>query len=111
MDSLSFLFYIISWILLSSGSFFIITGAFGIYKFPEFWSRLQASSVTDSLGVYLILLGLAVQSGFTFVTVKLVIIGVFLFITGPTSTHALANAAFISGLRPVVKILKAIEKK
>ena len=100
MDSLSFLFYIISWILLSSGSFFIITGAFGIYKFPEFWSRLQASSVTDSLGVYLILLGLAVQSGFTFVTVKLVIIGVFLFITGPTSTHALANAAFISGLRP-----------
>jgi len=56
--------------------------------------------VTDSLGVYLILLGLAVQSGFTFVTVKLVIIGVFLFITGPTSTHALANAAFISGLRP-----------
>ena len=101
MDSLSFLFYIISWILLSSGSFFIITGAFGIYKFPEFWSRLQASSVTDSLGVYLILLGLAVQSGFTFVTVKLVIIGVFLFITGPTSTHALANAAFISGLRHV----------
>ena len=100
MDSLSFLFYIISWILLSSGSFFIITGAFGIYKFPEFWSRLQASSVIDSLGVYLILLGLAVQSGFTFVTVKLVIIGVFLFITGPASTHALANAAFISGLRP-----------
>ena len=100
MVSLSFLFYIISWILLSSGSFFIITGAFGIYKFPEFWSRLQASSVTDSLGVYLILLGLAVQSGFTFVTVKLVIIGLFLFITGPTSTHALANAAFISGLRP-----------
>lgn len=104
MDSLSFLFNTISWILLSFGSFFIITGAYGIYKFPEFWSRLQASSVTDSLGVYLILLGLAVQSGFTFITVKLVIIGLFLFITGPTSTHALANAAFISGLRPGEKL-------
>ena len=104
MQNLNFLFDIISWILLLAGSFFIIIGSFGIYKFPEFWSRLQASSVIDSLGLYLILLGLGVQSGFTFVTVKLIIIGLFLFLTGPTSTHALANAAFISGLRPEEKL-------
>lgn len=104
MQNLNFLFDIISWTLLLAGSFFIIIGSFGIYRFPEFWSRLQASSVIDSLGLYLILLGLGVQSGFTFVTVKLIIIGLFLFLTGPTSTHALANAAFISGLRPEEKL-------
>jgi multicomponent Na+:H+ antiporter subunit G len=50
------------------------------------------------------LIGLGLQSGFTFVTVKIVIIGIFLFITGPTSTHALANAAFSSGVRPEQKL-------
>ena len=43
---------------------------------------------------------LLIFAGFTLVTVKLIIIGVFLFITGPTSTHAVANAALMSGLRP-----------
>ena len=48
----------------------------------------------------LLIAGMCVQSGFTLITVKLIIIGIFLFITGPTATHAVANAALTSGLRP-----------
>jgi multicomponent Na+:H+ antiporter subunit G len=90
----------VSWALMVSGSFFVVVGAVGTLRFPDFWARLHAASITDSAGVILLLAGMAVQSGFTLVTVKLLIIGAFLFITGPTSTHAVANAALVSGLRP-----------
>ena len=89
-----------SWILIVSGSFFAIVGAVGIYRFPDFWTRLHAASISDSAGAILLLLGMAFQAGLTLVAVKLLLIGVFLFITGPTTTHAAANAALVSGLRP-----------
>jgi len=90
----------ISWAFMVSGSFFVIVGAVGTLRFPDFWSRLHAVSITDSAGVILLFAGMCIQAGFTLITVKLIIIGVFLFITGPTSTHAIANAALVSGLRP-----------
>jgi len=91
---------LLCWILIISGSFFVIVGAFGTYRFPDFWSRLHAASITDSAGVILLLIGMGVYSGLTLITFKLLVIGLFLFITGPTSTHAVANAALVSGLRP-----------
>ena len=91
---------ILSWALIVSGSIFTIIGAVGIFRFPDFWSRLHAASITDSAGVILLLAGMCLHSGLTLVTVKLIVIGIFLFITGPTSTHAVANAALVSGLRP-----------
>ena len=91
---------IISWTLMLAGSFFVIVGAVGALRFPDFWARMHAVSITDSAGVLLLFAGMCMQTGFTLVTVKLIIIGVFLFITGPTATHAIANAALVSGLRP-----------
>ena len=91
---------ILCWVLIISGSFFVMVGAFGTYRFPDFWSRLHAASITDSAGVILLLIGMGVYSGLTLITFKLLVIGLFLFITGPTSTHAVANAALVSGLRP-----------
>ena len=69
-------------------------------RFPDFWSRLHALSVLDSAGVLLLLAGLCIQGGWSLITAKLIVIAVFLLLTGPTATHALANAALVSGLRP-----------
>jgi len=90
----------LSWFFILSGSFFVIVGAFGTLRFPDFWSRLHAASITDSAGMILLIVGMCLQAGATLVTVKLIIIALFLFITGPTATHAVANAALVSGLRP-----------
>lgn len=100
MSYLSLLNEILSWILILSGAFFVLVGAIGTVRFPDFWSRLHAASVSDSAGMILLFLGMAMQAGFSLVAVKLAIIGAFLFITGPTATHATANAALVSGLRP-----------
>ncbi len=91
---------ILSWIFILGGSVFVIIGAIGALRFPDFWSRLHAVSITDSAGVILLIVGMCLQGGLTLITVKLLIIGVFLFITGPTATHAVANAALVTGLRP-----------
>ena len=91
---------VLSWIFLIGGGMCVIIGSIGTTRFPDFWSRLHAASITDSAGMLLLVLGMCLQAGFTLITVKLVIIGIFLFITGPTTTHAVANAAWVSGLRP-----------
>ena len=90
---------ILSWAMILAGSFFVIIGAVGILRFPDFWSRLHAASVTESAGMILLLIGMALQTGWTLIAFKLGVIGIFMLITGPTSTHAVANAALVSGLR------------
>ena len=95
------MFYdILSWCLIGSGCFFVLIGALGILKLPEFWSRLHAASVVESAGMILLISGLCIQSGLSLITVKLILLIVFLFLTGPTATHAVASAALVSGMKP-----------
>ena len=91
---------IISWGFILAGAFFLLVGGLGLIRLPDFWSRLHAASIIDSAGAFFLLIGLAFQAGFTLVTFKLALIGLFLFITGPTASHAVANAAFMAGSRP-----------
>ena len=93
---------IASWILLIAGSFFVLTGGIGILRMPDVYTRSHAAGITDTLGALLIIAGLAVQSGFTLVTVKLALILLFLLFTSPTSSHALNHTAWTSGLRPIL---------
>lgn len=93
---------IASWILLISGGLFCIVGGIGLLRMPDFYTRVHAASVTDTLGVGFILLGLMLQAGLTLITVKLVIIGLLIFFTSPAATHALAKAALGRGLEPLL---------
>ena len=95
--------------LLAAGSIFVIIGAFGLIRFPDFYTRLHAAGITDTLGAELILLGLMFQAGLSLVTVKLILISLFIFFTSPTATHAVANAARVMGLKPMLVPDKALE--
>ena len=87
-----------SWLLLLGGGFFCLVGGFGIVTFPSFYQRIHAASVTDSLGAALIILGLFLQADHWMVGAKLVLLILFLWITGPTAAHALVKAAYARGL-------------
>ncbi|UCE90496.1 MAG: monovalent cation/H(+) antiporter subunit G [Pseudomonadota bacterium] len=89
-----------SWVLLVLGSLLGITGAIGLLRFPEFYTRAHAAGVTDTLCASCILTGLMLQAGLTLVTAKLVFILLFLLLTSPTATHALTKAALHAGLAP-----------
>ncbi|HSS64597.1 MAG TPA: monovalent cation/H(+) antiporter subunit G [Gammaproteobacteria bacterium] len=91
---------VISWAFLLTGSFFVFTGAVGLLRLPEFFTRMHGVGVTDTLGAGLMLSGMLLQSGSWVVAAKLILIFLFMMITGPTATHALAKAALHGGLKP-----------
>lgn len=92
---------ILSWICLLAGGLLGIVGGIGIHRFPDFFSRVHAAGITDTLCAALILLGLGLQAGWTLAAIKLLLIFAFLFFTSPTASHSLASAAMHSGLRPL----------
>ncbi len=91
---------LLSWALILVGGAFGIIGGIGLLRLPDFFSRIHAASVTDSMCAPCIIAGLMLQSGFTLVTVKLLFLVIFLFLTSPTASHALAKAALHGGLEP-----------
>jgi multicomponent Na+:H+ antiporter subunit G len=93
---------IASWICLLAGSAFCMIGGLGLLRFPDVYARMHATGITDTLGTMLIVLGMVLQAGWTQVTVKLILILIFLLFTSPTATYALANAAHNRGLKPVL---------
>ena len=90
----------VSWALILAGSAFCVVGALGLVRLRGFYPRTHAASVIDSAGAGLLLAGLMLQAGWTLATVKLLTIGLLIFFTSPTATHALANAALARGLSP-----------
>ena len=94
---------IVSWVLIVGGGAFIVIGAIGMIRMPDFFTRQHAAGITDTAGAGLLVVGLIVQAGFSLVAFKLVLIVLFLFFTGPTATHALAQAALGSGLVPLLR--------
>ncbi len=102
---------ILSWALLVAGGFFCVVGGLGLNRMPDFYTRLHAASVTDTLGAGLVLLGLILQAGFTLVAAKLVVIGLLIFFTSPAAAHAIARAAFVRGLEPLLADKEAASKR
>jgi multicomponent Na+:H+ antiporter subunit G len=89
-----------SWACIVAGGVFCIVGAIGLLRMPDFYTRVHAASVVDTLGAGLILLGLLLQAGATLVGAKLVMIALLLFFASPTATHALVRAALLRGVKP-----------
>ena len=91
---------IASWAFILLGSFFTIVGALGLVRMPEVFTRMHAASVTDTLGVGSLILGMALQAGFGLVTLKLVFLMLLFIFTAPVVTHALAQACLHEGIKP-----------
>ena len=96
------LLHVLSWLLLVGGGLCCFVGGLGLIRLPDFYSRTHAGGLTDTLGAASILIGLMLQTQSPLVVVKLLFILLFMFLTSPTSTYALARAAFVHGLKPIL---------
>ncbi len=77
-----------------------MSGAVGLLRFPDFFTRTHAASVTDTLASTLIIFGLILQANTDWLVIaKLIMIWLFLLLTSPTASHALAKAAMNHGLK------------
>lgn len=93
----------LSSVLILLGVFLGISGAIGLFRFPDFYTRMHAAGVTDTLCTACIILGLILQAGFTLISVKLFFILIFTWYTSPAAGHALIKAAHKTGLRPLLR--------
>jgi multicomponent Na+:H+ antiporter subunit G len=93
---------IASGVCLGLGAALCVIGGIGILRLPDLYTRTHAATITDTLGAGLLLIGLMFLSGLSLVTVKLVLVLAFMWITGPTASHALVHAAHVHGLDPEV---------
>jgi len=88
---------ILSWVLLTLGGVAVFAGGIGALRMPDLYTRMHATGITDSLGAILVILGLMLQTGLSLATIKLAAVLLFLLLTSPTSSNALASAALLAG--------------
>jgi multicomponent Na+:H+ antiporter subunit G len=91
---------LVSWAAILAGSIFILVGTLGLLRLPDVFTRLHGAGMTDTLGAALLVIGMLAQSPDWLVAVKLILIVVFLAFTSPMTSHALARAALLDGVKP-----------
>ena len=94
------LFAWLSGILLALGTLALLVGALGLVRLPNLFSRIHAVGMMDTAGVAFITLGMLIHEGFSLISVKLAVVGIFLFFTGLIATHA-AQVAYKGGFSPL----------
>ena len=92
---------IFSGLFIACGVAALLIGSLGLLRLPDVYCRIHAVGMIDTAGAGFIILGMIIHEGFTLVTVKLVLVGVFMFFTSPIATHAVAQVAFKSKVVPV----------
>lgn len=90
---------IISSIFIVSGLFFMFVGAVGLIRLPDLFTRMHATTKCDTLGAGLVLIGLMVYAGFTFLTLNLLMILGFIWLTNPTGAHYIAESAYVVNMK------------
>lgn len=82
------------------GLFFLLVAAIGMVRLPDVYTRSHAVGMTDSIGAFFLLTGLALYQGFSGNMVKILAVLVLMYLVNPVITHATVRAAFRSGVKP-----------
>jgi len=87
-------------VILSIGLFFMAVTAVGLLRLPDFFTRVHAVSKSETLGIALVLIGLTLHEGTTLVSLKLLLVMIFVGFANPVGAHVLTRAAIRTGLMP-----------
>ena len=92
---------VLSGLSIAIGVIALLIGSLGLIKLPDVYCRIHAVGMIDTAGASFIILGMIIHQGFSLVSFKLALIGVFMFFTSPIATHAVAQVAHKMGVKPV----------
>ena len=106
------LLLVLSGLSIAIGVVALLIGSLGLIKLPDVYCRIHAVGMIDTAGASFIILGMIIHQGFSLVSFKLALIGVFLFFTSPIATHAVAQVAHKMGVKPAGRnLVKAVPTK
>lgn len=86
--------------LMLIGLFFLGVAAVGMVRLPDVYTRSHAVALTDSLGAVFLLVGLAVEQGFSPNALRIIVVLSLLYVLNPVIAHATTRAALRSGVKP-----------
>ena len=78
-------------VLISVGAVFMLISVIGVFRMKFVLNRMHSAALADTCGILFIIAGLMVLSGFTFMSLKLLLILVIFWLTSPVSGHLLSN--------------------
>jgi multicomponent Na+:H+ antiporter subunit G len=82
------------------GIFFMVFGVLGMLRFPDLYTRLHPAGKAGTAGILSIFIGLILYSGFSLLSLRIILIALFIVITSPVASHAIARGAIESGIEP-----------
>ncbi len=100
--------FIVGYCIILFGMGIMLIGSIGILRLPDFFSRTHAASMVDTVGIGIVVVGIAVTQGLSYDSLKVLVAGAFLMLTNPVAAHSLARAALKAGERPWTR--RKIEK-
>lgn len=89
-----------------TGMVFMIFGVLGVLRFPDLYTRIHPAGKAGTAGIFSIFIGLIFYSGISELLFRIILIAVFMLITNPIASHAIARAALESGIKPWEKDTK-----
>ena len=88
--------FIIAAIFIIAGGIIIASAMVGNFRFGYVLNRMQVGATADTLGTMLVILGLIIISGINTISLKLVVMILFMWIANPVQSHFLARTEIIS---------------
>jgi multicomponent Na+:H+ antiporter subunit G len=85
--------------LLICGALFIFIAAVGLLRMPDLFMRLACTAKSATVGLGLLLLGLAWSFSELDITSRALATIFFLLFTTPVATHRIARVAYLDGIR------------
>ncbi len=87
-------------LLIAGGVFVLLSAVLGQFRFRSALNRIHAAALVDTLGILLMLAGLILCAGWSLVSLKLVAVVAFLWLTSPVQSHLLGKLALTVTERP-----------
>ena len=94
MSVLTILYQSLILLFLASGLFFFFVGVVGLIRMPNVFTRMHATTKCDTMGAGLVFIGLILWQGFSFISLTILLILLFIWLTNPTAAHAIAKTAY-----------------
>ena len=102
---------ILGCVFIAAGIMLFIIETIGVYKFDYVLNRMHATAIGDSLGILMVIIGGSLLVWELFATVKLLVLLIAMYITGPVSSHLIARVEALTNNHLEAYLDKPITEK
>ena len=88
--------FILCALLMLLGLIFEISAVIGVFRFRYVLNRMHAAAMGDTMGIFLMLLGLAVANGINMLSLKLLVLVLLFWMASPVASHLIGRLELVT---------------